>query len=63
MNRSTSLLNCGKVFKACVRSVLLYGSEIWPMSTGALSHIKTSDHAMIQWIYGVMIKQQDSTEG
>ena len=46
-NRDTSLLNCGKVFKAYVRSELLYVSATWPMSTRDLSHIKTSDHPMI----------------
>ena len=29
-NKGISLVNRGKVFKACVRSVLLYGSETWP---------------------------------
>ena len=28
--------------KACVRSVLLFGSQTWSISTGDLSHIKTS---------------------
>ena len=42
--------------KACVRSVLLFGSQTWSISTGDLSHIKTSDHAMIQWIFGLKIK-------
>ena len=46
-NREISFLNCGKVFKACVRNEFLYGSASWPMSTGHLSHIKTSDHQMI----------------
>ena len=32
-NKSIFLANRGKVFKACFRSVLLYGSETWPMST------------------------------
>ena len=53
-NRPISLLNRGKVFMACVRGLLLYGSETWPMSTG---DIKTSDIPMIQWICGVKIKQ------
>ena len=41
--------------------MLLYGSETRPMSPD-LSHIKTNDHAMIQWICSVKIKQQHSTE-
>ena len=28
--KGISLVKRGKVFKACVRSVLLYGSETWP---------------------------------
>ena len=51
-NRGISLLNRGKVFKACVRCVLLHGSETWPMSTD-LSHIKTSNYAMSRWICDV----------
>ena len=41
-NIGISLLNHGIVFKTCVRSVLLHGSETWPMTTGDLSHIKTT---------------------
>ena len=61
-NRGISLLNRGKVFKACARSMVLYGSEKWPMSTRGFSHNKTSDHSLIQWICGVKIKQQHSIE-
>ena len=52
-NKSVSLVNHGKVFKASVRSVLLYGSEIWPLSTEDLSQIKRCDHAMICWLSNV----------
>ena len=47
-NRGISLANRGKVFKACVRTVLLYGSETWPISTEDLARIKRCDHAMIR---------------
>ena len=53
---SISLANCGKVFKACVRTVLLHGSETWPISTEDLAHIKRCDHAMICWICNVKIE-------
>ena len=33
-NKGISLVNHWKIFKACVRSVLLYGSETSPLSTG-----------------------------
>ena len=57
-----SLVNCGKVFKACVKSVLLYGSESWPLSTEDLTRIKRCDHGMICWLNNVKIEQKHSTE-
>ena len=59
-NRGVSLLNRGKVFEACVKSVFFYRSETWSKSTGDLSRIKISDHAMIQWICSLNINQQHS---
>ena len=35
-NKGISLLNCGEVFTAPVRNVLLLGSETWLKSTGDL---------------------------
>ena len=49
-NKGIFLVNRGKVFKACVRSVLLHGSETWPLSTEDLSRIKRCGHAMIRWL-------------
>ena len=40
INKGISLVIHGKVFQACVRSVPLYGSETWPLSTEDLSQIK-----------------------
>ena len=61
-NKGISLVNRGKVFKACVRSVLLYGSETWPLPTEDLSRIKRCDHAMIRWLSNVKIEQKHYTE-
>ena len=47
-NKGISLVNHGKVYKACVRNVLLYGSETWPLPTEDLPQIKRCDHAMIR---------------
>ena len=57
-NRGISLANHGKVFKAFVKIVLLYGSETWPISTENLACIKSCDHAMIRWICNVKIQQK-----
>ena len=59
-NTGISLINRGKVFKACVRNVLLYGSETWLRSTEYLLRIK-SDHIMIRWLSNFKIEQKHST--
>ena len=49
----------------CLRPVprmFLYSRETWPVPTGDLSHIKTSEHTRTKWICGVKIKQQHSNE-
>ena len=61
-NKGISLVNHGKVFKACVRTAVLYGSETWSLSTEEFSRIKRSDHAMICWLSYVEIEQEHSTE-
>ena len=60
--KGISLVNRGKVFKACVRSVLLYGNETWPLYREYLSQIRKCDHAMICWLCNVEIEQKYSTE-
>ena len=61
-NKGISLVNHGKVFKARIRSALLYGSETWPLTTEDFSRIKRCDHAMIRWLSNVKIKQKHATE-
>ena len=51
-----------KSIKGCVRSVLLYGSKTWPLSTEDLSQIKRCNHAMICWLCNVKMEQKHSTE-
>ena len=43
----TQIHQSWKIFKTTIKSVLLYCSETWPVSTGDLPQIKTSDHRMI----------------
>ena len=38
-NKGISIVNSGKRFTACVRSVLLYGNETWPLPTEDLSRM------------------------
>ena len=61
-NRGIYLAKRGNLFVTCARSVLLYGSETWPLSKDDLYRIKRCDHAMLRWICGVKITQPHSTE-
>jgi hypothetical protein len=49
-NRSISLRNRGHVFNTCVRKVLLYGSETWPISCEHTRRLVTADSGMIRWM-------------
>ncbi len=51
--RSLSLGIRGKVYNACVRSVLQYASECWALRRDDLMRLIRNDRAMIRWICGV----------
>ena len=42
----------------CVRKVLLYGSETWPVVTEDVQRLVTADNGMIRWICGVFLKDR-----
>ena len=45
--RSFSLRLKGRVYQACVRSIMLYGSETWAMKEADLLMLECSDMRMI----------------
>lgn len=51
-NRGFSLRSRGHTYQACVRSVLLYGSETWPVNTEDIRRLQRTDSAMIWWLSG-----------
>ena len=52
----------GKIFNACVRSVLLYGSECWAMRKEDKARLERNDRAMLRWICGVKISDRVSVD-
>ena len=54
-NKSLSLANCGHT---CVRSVLLYACETWPLNVKDLSRLSKADNLMVRWICSVKISDQ-----
>ena len=52
----------GRVYNACVRSCLLYGSETWPMTTENERWLKTADTRMTRKLCGNKLSKTNSTE-
>ena len=53
VNRSIDLESRGKIYEACVRSVLLYGSETWAMTNRLMDVLNSCDRRMLRYIAGV----------
>ena len=45
----------GVVYKACVRSLLMYGTETWAMKAGVFQR-RATERRMLRMICGVMLK-------
>ena len=57
-----SLRTCGKVFKACVRSALLHGSETWAPTVPDLQRLCQNDRSMVRWICRVRDEEEVSAD-
>ena len=55
--RGASLRVKGKIYRACVQRVLVYGSETWPMK----KDVRT-ENSMVRWMSGVTLKDRRSSE-
>ena len=56
-SRHLSYQTRGRVYNTCVRSVMLYASETWPLSKPNLQRLQRNDRAMVRQICN--IKPQD----
>ena len=56
--KSFPLLTKGKIYQACVRSVMLYGCETWPVKEEDMKRLESNDNRMIRWMYGVSLREQ-----
>ena len=52
-SKHLSLKTRGRLYSACVRSAMLYGSETWAMTPSSLARLEHIKNAMIWWICGV----------
>ena len=52
----------GRLYSACVRSVMTYGSETWPLKEDDISRIARTDMQMIRWMCNVSLRERKSSE-
>ena len=54
--RGASLRVKGKIYRACVQRVLVYGSETWPMKVNGMQRLVRTENSMVRWMSGVTLK-------
>jgi hypothetical protein len=60
--RGASLKLKGKVYSACVRSALTYGSETWPMKVADRQRLERAEGMMVRYMCGVTLRDRRSSE-
>ena len=52
----------GTIFRACVQSVLTYGTETWAMKAENLHSLERAERMMVRWMCGVSLKDRKRSE-
>src|SRR5437867_9361561 len=60
--RGASLRVKGKIYRACVQRVLVYGSETWPMKVDDMQRLVRMENNMVRWMSGVTLKDRRPSE-
>ena len=58
--KAVSLKVRGELYKTCVRPVMLYGSETWPVKAEDTQRLHRNEMSMIQWMCGAKLKDNKS---
>src|SRR6266568_4244113 len=53
--KGASLKVKGKVYRACVQNVLIYGSETWTVRVEDVSKLERAERMMVRWMCGVAL--------
>src|SRR5271163_3132624 len=48
----------GKIYKACVQSVLVYGSETWAVKVNDVRQLERAENTMVRWMCGVSLRDR-----
>ena len=60
-SRGASLRVKGRVYAACVQSVMVYGSETWPVKEEDVQRLERTERMMVRWMCGVSLKNRISS--
>ena len=60
-SRGASLKVKGRVYRSCVQTVLLYGSETWPVRSEDVQRMERAERMMVRWMCGVSLKNRISS--
>ena len=60
--RGASLRVKGKIYRACVQRVLVYGSETWAMKVDDMQRLRRTENSMVRWMSGVTMKDRKTSE-
>src|SRR2546425_9504076 len=60
--RGASLRVKGKIYRAYVQRVLVYGSETWPMKKDDMQRLVRTENSMVRWMSGVTLKDRRKTK-
>src|SRR5664279_901543 len=58
-SRGASLAVKGKIYKAYVQRVLMYGSETWPIKVEDMQRLRRTEKMMVRGMCGVTLKKQN----
>jgi hypothetical protein len=60
--RGVSLKLKGKIYNACIQSVMVYGSETWPMRVEDQQHLEWTERMMARLMCGVSMRNSISSD-
>ena len=61
-SRGLSLGAKGRLYSACVRSLVLYGSETWPVKEEDQIRLERNDESIVRWMFSVRPEDRISEE-
>src|SRR5271155_5673422 len=60
--RGMSLKIKGKIYGACVQSVMVYGSETWALKVSDSQQLERTERMMARWMCGVTLNHRQRSQ-